>query len=141
MSIRNYVAGVLILASACSSDTTAADSTNTVDPTLYSGTWTGGQSAGGTVSGTISFHIVGGTLTGEVAPMSGSKTTLTGTVSGSGAISATVPAETAGCAVTLAGQVPVGATGPWTATGTYTLVQSTTCNTASGTWTATRPAS
>ena len=107
----------------------------------YAGSWTGGQSSGAVLSGPLTAASANGTLTGDFAPISGSLRAMTGTVSASGAVTASIPAGTGGCAVNLGGQLSTSVeNGITVATlqGTYTLVQSATCNSASGTWTATR---
>src|SRR4026208_2432071 len=115
----------LLAASACEAAKT--DEPEAVYPG-FSGTWSGGESSGATGSGNIKFTVSGGTLTGEVDPISGSKRVLTGTVSGSGAITASLPAETGGCVVTVTGQITTALDGSGAASGSYTLVASTTCN-------------
>ena len=107
----------------------------------YSGTWNGGQSDGSMLSGTLTLTLTNGVLQGTISALSGSLGTFSGTVSPSGALSATVPAGNRGCNVTLSAQVSAsssGGTTKATATGSYVLAPSTTCNTASGTWTAAR---
>jgi hypothetical protein len=106
----------------------------------FSGTWAGGESSGAQRSGSIRFDVSGTTLTGDVAPISGSVRELIGTVSGTGAITASLAAASNNaCAVNLAGQITNNQDGSASASGTYTLVASLTCNTNSGTWTATKP--
>jgi len=134
MRIRACASGLMLLATACVSDT---GSNTTVDPTAYTGSWTGGQSDRSVLTGTITFHVTSGVLSGDVSPISGSLRTLAGTVSATGAITATLPTGLNGCSVSFAGQMPATTSG--TATGTYTLSQSSTCNTNTGSWTATRP--
>ncbi len=107
----------------------------------YAGTWSGGQSSGAVLSGSLTAASSNGALTGSFAPISGSQPGMTGIISTSGAVSASIPAAPGGCAVNLSGQASTSVQdGISIATlqGTYTLVQSATCNTASGTWTATR---
>ena len=107
----------------------------------YAGTWSGGQSNGTNLTGTLTLSISNGVLQGTLAPISGSAGSFAGTVSSTGALAATIPAGLAGCAVTLAAQVTTAAVGGTTgasANGSYVLNASTTCNTASGNWTATR---
>jgi hypothetical protein len=137
------LSALIVLSAACSEDGTS-DSTGTkVDPTTYVGTWNGGESSGAIKNGTITFQVTNGVITGDVAPISGSLRALTGSVSGSGAITASLARDPNlnGCAVTLSGQTnSTTSSGAASASGTYVLVQSSTCNTNSGTWTATRPA-
>lgn len=107
----------------------------------YSGSWSGGQSSGAVLSGPFTAASGNGTLTGDFAPISGSQRGMTGSVSTSGAVTASIPAAAGGCAVTLSGQASTSVeNGITVATlqGTYALVQSATCNAASGSWTATR---
>ena len=107
----------------------------------FAGGWSGGQSNGSILIGTLTFTITNGTLTGTIAPISGSVGTFAGAVSASGALTASIAAGNNGCSVTLAGQVATTSSGGTTgaaATGTYFLPASVTCNSASGTWTATR---
>ena len=107
----------------------------------YAGTWSGGQSNGTNLTGTLTLSISNGVLQGTLAPMSGSAGSFTGTVSSAGALAATIPAGPVGCAVTLAAQIITATAGGTTgasAKGSYMLNASTTCNTASGSWTAAR---
>ena len=107
----------------------------------YAGTWSGGQSNGTNLAGTLTLSISNGALQGTLAPISGSVGSFTGSVSPAGALAATIPAGPAGCAVTLSAQITTAAAGGTTGAstnGTYVLVASTTCKTASGSWTATR---
>ena len=85
--------------------------------------------------------LANGAVQGTVAPFSGSMDTFSGTVSSSGAISATIPSAPNGCAISLAGQAATLTTGGATTatiTGTYALLASVTCKTATGTWNAVR---
>lgn len=107
----------------------------------YSGSWSGGQSNGATATGQMTLMLASGVVQGTVAPFSGSMDTFSGTVSSTGAISATIPSAPNGCAISLAGQAATVTTGgatTTTITGTYALLASVTCKTAMGTWTATR---
>ena len=107
----------------------------------YAGTWSGRQSSGANLTSDIALKLANGAIQGTLAPLSGSVATFSGTVSPTGAISATIASGTNGCAVNLSGQVTTAASGgATTATiaGAYTLLASLTCNTASGSWTAVR---
>ncbi|CAN5902738.1 hypothetical protein BH11GEM1_BH11GEM1_18120 [soil metagenome] len=107
----------------------------------YAGTWSGGQSNGTNLTGTMTLSISNGVLQGTLSPMSGSAGSFTGTMLSAGALSATIPSGPVGCVVTLAAQITTAVAGGTTgasAKGSYVLNASTTCNTASGTWTATR---
>jgi hypothetical protein len=107
----------------------------------FCGTWSGGESSGQQKTGEIKFTVTGTTLTGDVSPISGSVRTLVGTVSSTGAITASLAASgNNACAVNLSGQITSNQDTSETATGTYTLVASNTCNANNGTWTATKPA-
>ena len=110
----------------------------------YSGNWTGGQSdrSQGILTGKMKFTISNNsTLTGDIAPISGSVRAVNGTVNSAGVITATAAADTRGCVVTFNGQVttsPTQTSVDAAATGSYTLVNSPTCNTNTGSWTITR---
>lgn len=110
----------------------------------YEGTWTGGQSdrSAGTMTGQIRLTISNNsTVTGDLAPISGSVRAVNGTVSAAGVIAASAASGTNGCVVRFDGQVttsPAGATVNATGSGSYTLVHSPTCNTNTGTWSVTR---
>ena len=102
----------------------------------YTGSWSGGQSNGSNLTGSFTLTIANGVVTGDTAPISGSTRTISGTVSASGAITATIPAGANGCGVSLTGQLAFTASGGATATGAYSLIASSTCLSALGIWTA-----
>lgn len=107
----------------------------------YAGTWTGGQSAGGNLTSTFTMTIAAGVIQGTFAPISGSASAVSGTVSANGAIAGNLAAATNGCAVVLTGQASTSVSGGTTGAtlaGAYVLTPSATCNTASGSWTASR---
>ena len=101
----------------------------------FVGEWVGGESSGLQKSGTIKFKVNGNTITGEVAPISGSQRDFTGNIE-NGAIHAVIPEAANGCVVTLQGTITFAndGTGAGNADGTYVLTQSDHCNTNSGTW-------
>jgi hypothetical protein len=106
---------------------------------VYTGSWSGGQSDGGNLTSVFSFTVANGVMTSSpFPPISGSVAVLSGTVSASGAVSASVPAASNGCSVVFAGQIAATSSGGATATGTYTLIPSATCHSNSGNWTGTR---
>jgi hypothetical protein len=118
-------------------------SANRTEPEAYpgfSGTWSGGQSSGAQMNGTIRFIVTGVDIAGEVSPISGSQREFTGDIQ-DGAILAVVPAAPGGCVVTLYGSIGFAndGTGAGSASGTYVLRQSGTCNANNGTWSATKP--
>lgn len=107
----------------------------------YSGNWNGGQSSGATLSGTFTLAITNGAVQGDFAPISGSLRAFSGTVSAGGALNGSIAAGTGGCAVTIQAQIATSlSSGISTATGqgSYTLTQSSTCNSASGSVSVTR---
>lgn len=126
---------LLVVALGC-----ATDSTEPEEFPGFSGTWSGGQSTGEQMTGTIRFTVTGNAIAGEVSPISGSQRDFTGDIQ-DGAILAVIPAAPGGCAVTLNGSIAFAndGTGAGTASGTYTLNQSSTCNTNNGTWSAVKP--
>ena len=131
-------AALFLTASSCPTDDNGDDPDACVD---FCGTWTGGQSdPSQQLTGPMTFTVTGTNLAGDIAPISGSTRNLTGTVSETGAVTASVPAGTNGCTVNFSGQITSHDDGSASATGTYTLVQSNTCNTNNGTWTATKAA-
>lgn len=137
MRIRVCMSGFLLAAMACAADIT--NTTKGAADTVYTGSWTGGQSDRSNLTGSLTFTVVNGVMTGDAAPISGSTRIISGTVSASGAVTASIPADVRGCSVAFSGQITTAAAGASTGTGTYTLLASATCNTNSGTWTATRP--
>ena len=107
----------------------------------YAGKWSGGQSDGTNLTSDIALQLANGAVQGTLGPISGSAGTFSGTVSPTGAISATIASGPNGCAVSLTGQastVTAGGAATATITGAYTLLASLTCKTASGSWTVTR---
>ena len=135
------ISGFLMAAMACSAE--SLDNTtqaNLKTSSEYTGSWKGGQSDGSTQTGLLTFTVIGGVMAGNVAPLSGSSSNFSGTVTSSGSLTATASADVRGCNVAFAGQIATAASGASTATGTYTLLSSSTCVTNTGTWTATRPA-
>jgi hypothetical protein len=118
------------------------DSTKPEEQCLdFCGTWSGGESSGLQKTGSIRFTVTDNNIAGDVAPISGSQREFTGNIE-DGAILAVIPAAPGGCAVTLYGSIAFAnnGTGAGTASGTYTLQQSSTCNTNNGTWSATKAA-
>jgi len=137
-SVMVLAAAVALLGAGCPTD---EDSEEEEVCAAFCGTWSGGESSGAQNSGSITFSVTGTTLDGDVGPISGSVRHLIGTVSSTGAITASLAASgTNACAVNLSGQITTNNDASQTATGTYTLVQSNTCNTNNGTWTATKAA-
>jgi hypothetical protein len=132
---------LLVLAAALTTVGCPDDSTEPEPYDGFSGTWQGGESSGQQKSGTIKFTVTGVNIAGEVSPISGSQRNFTGDIQ-DGAILAVIPTAPGGCAVTLNGSIAFAndGTGAGTASGTYTLQQSSNCNTNNGTWTATKPA-
>ena len=110
----------------------------------YVGNWTGGQSDRNTgiLSGDMKLSISdNSSVKGDIAPISGSRREVVGTVTPGGVLTATAAADTRGCVVAFTGQITTsadGATVRATASGSYELVQSSTCNTNSGSWTLVR---
>jgi hypothetical protein len=104
----------------------------------YSGAWSGAQSDGEILPGTFTMTILNGVLTGDTSPMSGSTRVISGAVSATGTMSATIPSGTRGCALTLSGQIATTASGAATGSGAYVFVSSATCIVNSGTWSVTR---
>nr|ALS89039.1 FlgD Ig-like domain protein [uncultured bacterium] len=134
-SVMVLAAAVALLGAGCPTD----EDTEEEVCEAFCGTWTGGESSGAQSSGSMTFSVTGTSLDGDVAPISGSVRHLIGTVSATGAITASLAASGSNaCAVNLSGQITTNNDASETATGTYTLVQSSTCNTNNGTWTATK---
>lgn len=138
-------AGVLLVLGTTACPETTTQSQPVIAPLgydgSYAGSWSGGQSNGATATGQMMLVLANGAVQGTVAPFSGSMDTFSGTVSSSGAISATIPSAPNGCAISLAGQAATLTTGGATTatiTGTYALLASVTCKTATGTWNAVR---
>lgn len=129
-----YVVGGL--SSATTSPPLATSEAFTLFDGAYTGSWSGGQSNGATLTGTLTLTISNGVVTGDTSPISGSTRTISGTMSTSGAITATIPSSSIGCGVSLTGQVTLTSSGGTTAAGTYSLIASSSCNSATGTWTA-----
>ncbi len=108
--------GVTLLANASLAYSAEFDGT-------YTGSWRGTLSSGATGTGDLTLTAVNGVVTGDTSPISGSTRAISGTLSAFGAITASIPAGSNGCSVTLAGQITTLLSGA-TAAGTYSLLQS-----------------
>lgn len=104
----------------------------------YSGAWSGQQSDGEVIPFTFTMTVLDGVLTGDTPPLSGSTRVISGAVSATGTMSATIPTGTRGCALTVSGHIATTAAGAATGSGAYAFVSSASCIVNSGTWSASR---
>ena len=104
----------------------------------YRGTWGGTQSDGTSRTGPMGLTITNGIVAGSLEPISGTDRRFSGTVSSTGAITATVPAGSAnGCSVALSGQISTSFSdgiSRASAEGSYTLQATSVCNPGAGIW-------